>query len=168
MEKVVLINKYDEEIGIIEKLEAHKKGILHRAVSVFLFNSQKEMLLQQRSAIKYHSPLLWTNACCSHPKPKESYQNAAERRIFEELGIYTSLEVKFCFIYKINVGNNLVEHELDYVFIGVYNDFIPFNIKEVIKTRWISNENLYRQIKEKPQIFTEWFKIILTKYNKYF
>lgn len=167
-ERVVLVNYQDKELGTMEKLEAHRKGVLHRAISLFLFNSRGEMLLQQRSAIKYHSPLLWTNACCSHPRPNESYQSAIQRRLFEELGIHTQLHLKFHFIYKINVGNNLIEHELDHVFIGFYNGLIPFNSKEVAKIKWISNEELKKQIQTKSEVFTAWFKIILNEYSRYF
>lgn len=170
MDKVILINKDDKKIGLMNKIQAHKQGILHRAISIFLFNQKKEMLLQQRSANKYHSPLLWTNACCSHPQPKESYISAAKRRLFQELNINVKLNPKFKFIYKANVGNNYIEHELDYVFIGFYNNskIIHFNKNEIKSIKWISYKELKIKLQEKPEVFSKWFKIIINNYYQYF
>ncbi|QCX54031.1 isopentenyl-diphosphate Delta-isomerase [Elizabethkingia sp. JS20170427COW] len=164
-ENVVLVTPDDDELGLMGKLQAHQYGLLHRAFSVFLFNDEGKMLLQQRASCKYHSPNQWTNACCSHPREGETYQNAALRRLQEELGIHCDIEEKFHFIYKADVGNQLIEHELDHVFIGTYNGELNLNPEEVAAVRWISLEDLEKEVKEQPQHFTEWFKIILNEYN---
>lgn len=164
-EQVVLISENDEVLGLMEKMQAHENGILHRAFSVFLFNDKGEMLLQKRAAEKYHSPNQWTNACCSHPRSGETYLEAANRRLKEELGIETELTPKFHFIYKADVGGNLWEHELDHVFIGNYQQDFNLNKEEVAEVRYISMEDLDREIKENPENFTEWFKIILEEYK---
>lgn len=167
MELVVLVNEADQQIGLMEKLEAHQKGLLHRAFSVFLFNKKGEMLLQKRANTKYHSPNLWTNAVCSHPRNGESYKNGALRRLNEELGISTEIEEKFHFIYKADVGQNLWEHELDYVFVGIYDGIFNLNPNEVSETRYISLIDLQKEILSNPDNFTEWFKIILNKYLEF-
>lgn len=167
MELVVLVNEADQQIGLMEKLEAHQKGLLHRAFSVFLFNKKGEMLLQKRANTKYHSPNLWTNAVCSHPRNGESYKNGAMRRLNEELGISTEIEEKFHFIYKADVGKNLWEHELDYVFVGIYEGIFNLNPNEVSETRYISLVDLQKEILSNPDNFTEWFKIILNKYLEF-
>lgn len=164
-EQVVLISENDEVLGLMEKMQAHENGILHRAFSVFLFNDKGEMLLQKRAADKYHSPNQWTNACCSHPRSGETYLEAANRRLKEELGIETELTPKFHFIYKADVGGNLWEHELDHVFIGNFQEDFDLNKDEVAEVRYISMEDLDREIKENPENFTEWFKIILEEYK---
>lgn len=167
MELVVLVNEADQQIGLMEKLEAHQKGLLHRAFSVFLFNKKGEMLLQKRANTKYHSPNLWTNAVCSHPRNGESYKNGALRRLNEELGISTEIEEKFHFIYKADVGQNLWEHELDYVFVGIYDGIFNLNPNEVSETRYTSLVDLQKEILSNPDNFTEWFKIILNKYLEF-
>ena len=167
MELVVLVNEADQQIGLMEKLEAHQKGLLHRAFSVFLFNKKGEMILQKRANTKYHSPNLWTNAVCSHPRNGESYKNGALRRLNEELGISTEIEEKFHFIYKADVGQNLWEHELDYVFVGIYEGIFNLNPNEVSETRYISLVDLQKEILSNPDNFTEWFKIILNKYLEF-
>lgn len=164
-ENVVLVSENDEVLGLMEKMQAHQNGILHRAFSVFLFNANGEMLLQKRAAGKYHSPNQWTNACCSHPKPGETYLEAANRRISEELGIQTTLTKKFHFIYKADVGQNLWEHELDHVFTGNFEGEFHLNPKEVSEVRYISMDNLEKEMKNNPENFTEWFKIILEEYK---
>ncbi|MCB9202232.1 MAG: isopentenyl-diphosphate Delta-isomerase [Flavobacteriales bacterium] len=166
MEKVVLVDSNDNELGLMEKIEAHKTGSLHRAISVFLFNDKGEMLLQQRSKEKYHSPLCWTNACCTHPRQNESYEDTAHRRLREELGIQAELKYIFHFIYKEDVGGGLIEHELDYVFIGNYNDEVPFNPDEVNAVKWIKIQELNLDIQENPEKYTAWFKIIYNQYRK--
>lgn len=163
-EYVVLVNEKDEPLGTMEKQEAHIKGILHRAFSVFLFNEKGETLLQQRAANKYHSPLLWTNTCCSHPRENETYLEGAQRRIQEEMGISCSLEKKFHFIYKADVGQGLTEHELDHVFIGLFNDNPKININEVADYKWMTLEAIQQDIKNHPDMYTEWFKIIFEEY----
>lgn len=164
-EKVVLVNPNDDVMGVMEKMQAHQNGLLHRAFSVFLFNQEGKMLLQQRSATKYHSPDKWTNACCSHPRENETYLDGAKRRIREELGITCELEEKFHFIYKADVGQGLWEHELDHVFIGTYNGEYQLNPDEVSAIRFVTMEELDEEIANKPELFTEWFKIIWDEYR---
>lgn len=164
-EKVVLINEADEVLGLMDKMQAHENGLLHRAFSVFLFNKEGEMLLQQRAAGKYHSPLQWTNACCSHPRENETYVQAAKRRLLEELGIETDLEEKFKFLYKANVGENLWEHELDHVFCGIYEGGFNLNSDEVAAVRYVTMDELTGEMQAHPERFTEWFKIILEEYR---
>lgn len=164
-EKVVLVNEKDEILGLMEKLQAHENGILHRAFSVFLFNSKGEMLLQKRAAQKYHSPNQWTNACCSHPRINETYAEAAKRRLNEELGINCEISEKFHFIYKADVGQNLWEHELDHVFTGFYEGNFNLDLEEVSEVKYVSMEELDQEMKQNPEYFTEWFKIILEEYK---
>ncbi|MGE4513432.1 MAG: isopentenyl-diphosphate Delta-isomerase [Chryseobacterium sp.] len=167
-EFVVLVNPEDEVLGLMEKQQAHVNGLLHRAFSVFLFNSKGEMLLQKRASGKYHSPLKWTNAVCSHPRIGETYLEGAKRRLKEELGIETDLSEKFSFIYKADVGNSLWEHELDYVFTGTFEEEFHLNKDEVEEVRYITIEDLDREMSENPENFTEWFKIILEEYKHHF
>lgn len=164
-EYVVLVNPEDSVLGLMEKQEAHINGLLHRAFSVFIFNKKGEMLLQKRASSKYHSPNQWTNAVCSHPRENETYFEAANRRLEEELGIKTQLKEKFHFIYKADVGQNLWEHELDHVFVGNYDGEFHLNQEEVSEVRYISIEDLDTEIKNHPEQFTEWFKIILDEYK---
>ena len=159
-EKVVLVNPNDQVLGLMEKMQAHQEGVLHRAISVFLFDKQGRMLLQQRAACKYHSPLLWTNACCSHPRENESYADAAQRRLVEELGISPEIKSSFKFIYKADVGQGLWEHEMDQVFLGEFEGDFELNPDEVAKIRYISPQELAQEIELNPDHFTEWFKII--------
>lgn len=166
-ELVVLVNPDDQVLGLMEKQQAHINGLLHRAFSVFLFNDKGEMLLQKRASKKYHSPNQWTNAVCSHPRIGETYLEGAKRRLKEELGIETDLSEKFHFIYKADVGGNLWEHELDHVFTGIYNTDFALNEEEVEEVRYISMEDLDKEISEKPETFTEWFKIILEEYKEH-
>lgn len=165
-EKVVLVTPKDEILGTMDKLEAHQKGKLHRAFSVFLFDKKGNILLQKRASSKYHSPNQWTNACCSHPREGESYKDAALRRLGEELGISTDITEKFHFIYKADVGQGLWEHELDYVFVGNYEGEFSLNPDEVSEIRYIALADLEKEMKENPNHFTEWFKIILSEYKK--
>ena len=164
-EMVVLVSENDEVLGQMEKMAAHENGILHRAFSVFLFNDNGEMLLQKRAARKYHSPGQWTNAVCSHPRIQETFLEGAKRRMMEEMGIEAEIEEKFHFIYKAEVGNGLLEHELDRVFVGTYNGSFRLNPDEVEAVRYISMDDLEREMKEHPVHFTEWFKIILKEYQ---
>lgn len=169
-EFVVLVNPEDDVLGLMEKQQAHINGLLHRAFSVFLFNSKGEMLLQKRAAGKYHSPNQWTNAVCSHPKEGETYLEGAQRRLNEELGIKADLSEKFSFIYKADVGGGLWEHELDHVFVGNHEAESDFNLnkEEVEEVRYISMKDLDQEITENPGNFTEWFKIILEEYKHHF
>lgn len=162
-EEVILVNEADEPIGTMEKMEAHQKGLLHRAFSVFIFNDKGEMLLQQRALDKYHSGGLWTNACCSHPRPEEDTLKAAERRLLEEMGIQTELKFKNSFTYKSNFENGLTEHEYDHIFVGLYNKEPEINHAEVNSYCWKSVESIKNSIKQMPGIYTTWFKIALEK-----
>lgn len=162
---VVLVTPEDEVVGLMEKQHAHIYGLLHRAFSVFLFNSKGEMLLQKRAAHKYHSPNQWTNAVCSHPMKNETYQQGAERRLNEELGIHVPLQEKFNFIYRSPVGDGLWEHELDYVFTGIYEGEFTLNKEEVAEIKYISMRDLGLEMRQHPERFTEWFKIILEEYR---
>lgn len=164
-EQVVVVSENDEILGLMEKMEAHENGILHRAFSVFLFNDKGEMLLQKRASGKYHSPNQWTNAVCSHPKIDETYLEGAQRRLNEELGITADLTEKFSFIYKADVGQNLWEHELDHVFTGNYEGNFALNEEEVSEIRYISMQQLDEEMNANPEKFTEWFKIILKEYK---
>lgn len=163
-EQVVLVDENDAVLGLMNKQEAHEKGVLHRAFSVFLFNSEGEMLLQKRAKHKYHSPGCWTNAVCSHPRENETYLEAAQRRLNEELGIVTNLEEKFHFIYKAQVGQGLWEHELDFVFVGKYESEFHLNPEEVEEIKYINIQELKKDIATNPDLYTEWFKIILKEY----
>lgn len=163
MEFVVLVDENDVVQGTMEKMEAHEKGLLHRAFSVFIFNKKGEMLLQQRAFSKYHSGGLWTNACCSHPREGESYSDAAHRRLMEEMGFDCELDEAFHFIYKKELDKGLTEHELDHVFIGEYEGEIDFNKDEVNTYQYISKEALLEDLKVHPENYTEWFKICLNE-----
>ncbi|MDX9704287.1 MAG: isopentenyl-diphosphate Delta-isomerase [Weeksellaceae bacterium] len=163
-EFVVLIDENDKALGLMEKQEAHIAGLLHRAFSVFVFNSKNELLMQQRADEKYHSPSLWTNSCCSHPRENETYIEAAHRRLQEELGFDCELEEKFHFIYKAQLGEQLFEHELDRVFTGFYEGEIFFNKEEVQAIKWMAIDELIKDIQNHPEHYTAWFKIIFEKY----
>jgi len=163
-ENVILVDENDTQIGIMPKLEAHEKAVLHRAFSVFVFNSRRELLLQQRAASKYHSPMLWTNTCCSHQRIKESNLEAGKRRLFEEMGFKTELEEVFSFIYKAPFDNGLTEHELDHVMIGTYNQDPAINLEEVADYKWMPLEAVKLDIDQHPTVYTEWFKIIFKEY----
>lgn len=163
-EQVILVNEKDEPIGLMGKMEAHEKGLLHRAFSVFIFNSKQEVLLQQRAACKYHSPNLWTNTCCSHPRAGETNQQAGERRLQEEMGLQVPLQEVFSFIYKAPFDNGLTEHEYDHVLIG-YSDTQPqINPEEVASWKWLSLEAIKEDILQAPERYTAWFKIIFEEF----
>lgn len=162
-EEVVLVNEHDVQTGIMEKMEAHRKPLLHRAFSVFLFNSQQKMLLQQRALTKYHSGGLWTNACCSHPRPGEKTFDAAQRRIREELGIEAIIDFAFHFTYQAEFDNGLHEYEFDHVFTGIYDGELYPDPSEVGGYCYKSIEEIKQDLSLKPQLYTEWFKIALPK-----
>jgi isopentenyl-diphosphate delta-isomerase len=164
LEYVVLVDEHNNQTGIMEKQEAHQKALLHRAFSVFVFNNQNELLLQQRALTKYHSGGLWTNTCCSHPRPGEDTLAAAHRRLKEEMGFDCDLSEKFSFIYQTPFDNGLSEHELDFVFTGMFNNPPQPNADEVAAFRWISLPELEKEVAEYPEHFTIWFKIILKEY----
>jgi isopentenyl-diphosphate Delta-isomerase len=163
-EQVILVNENDEQIGLMPKLEAHEKAVLHRAFSVFILNSKNEIMLQQRAHHKYHSPLLWTNTCCSHQRAGESNIQAGTRRLQEEMGFATSIKELFYFIYKAPFDNGLTEHELDHVMIGYYNDEPKINIDEVESWKWMSIDAVKKDMEQKPEIYTVWFKIIFDEF----
>ena len=159
MEKVILVDKLDNSVGEMEKQEAHVKGILHRAFSIFIFNDKEEVLLHQRAHQKYHSGGLWTNTCCSHPRPGENIHDAANRRLMEEMGMACSLEEQFSFIYKAKLDNDLFEHELDHVFFGKSNKPPVLNKDEVADYKYMSIKDIQRDLTNNPETYTEWFKI---------
>ena len=159
---VILVDESDQELGFMEKMEAHRKGVLHRAFSVLLFNSKGEVLLQKRSAFKYHSARLWTNTCCSHPKPAENIDVAVRRRLQEEMGIDSKPEFAYKFIYKTALDNNLTEHELDYVFIGTFDGKPVINSHEVDDWKFVSLDAARQHINLHPELYTHWFKLIIT------
>jgi isopentenyl-diphosphate Delta-isomerase len=158
-EEVILVDESDQPLGTMEKMEAHRRAVLHRAFSVFIFNSSGEMLLQQRAPDKYHSAGLWTNACCSHPRPGEDTREAAVRRLREELGFTTNLEKLFDFTYKSEFDNGLTEYEFDHVFVGTYDEAIYANKTEVSDCRYYSTENIRELLQHEPDKFTSWFHL---------
>lgn len=162
-EFVILVDEHDNDIGVMEKLQAHQEGLLHRAFSVFIFNDKEELLLQQRAISKYHSGGLWTNTCCSHPRPNETIKDAANRRLFEEMGLSCELQIKTNFIYKTSFENGLTEHELDYVLIGTTNQRPTINKEEVENYKWVSISEIKQDIIDNSNRYTSWFKIALER-----
>ena len=166
-EQVILVNEKDEPIGLINKMEAHEKAILHRAFSVFILNDNNEVMLQQRAQHKYHSPLLWTNTCCSHQRAGETNIQAGKRRLYEEMGFEVDLKELFHFIYKAPFDNGLTEHELDHVMIG-YSNSEPFiNPEEVASWKWMKIEAIKDDMIQNPAEYTVWFKIIFDEFYHY-
>ena len=163
MEFVVLVDEQDNPIGKMEKQQAHIEGLLHRAFSIFIFNSEKKLLLQKRASSKYHCGGLWTNSCCSHPRENENIQDAANRRLAEEMGMQCSLKPIFTFMYRAEFDNGLIEHELDHVFFGESDQNPKINPEEVETYRYIAMEDLQQEVKEFPQNFTPWFIIALDR-----
>lgn len=163
-ENVILVNRNDEQIGLMPKLEAHEKAVLHRAFSVFVLNDKNEIMLQQRAQHKYHSPLLWTNTCCSHQREGETNIQAGSRRLYEEMGFETELKELFHFIYKAPFDNGLTEHELDHVMIGHYNNEPKINTDEVENWKWMCIEDVQKDMLMQPEIYTVWFKIIFDEF----
>jgi isopentenyl-diphosphate delta-isomerase len=163
LEQVILVDEQDGEIGAMEKLQAHREGKLHRAFSVFIFDTAGRLLLQRRAEGKYHSPGLWTNTCCSHPRPGETNAAAASRRLQEEMGIRCELKEIFSFIYKAEVENGLTEHEYDHVFFGTCNDIPEINTEEVSEWKYESLSAIANDIKAHPKHYTVWFKLVFDK-----
>lgn len=159
---IILVNKKDNEVGFGEKINIHKKGLLHRAFSIFVFNSKKELLLQQRALNKYHSGGLWTNTCCSHPKPGEEVLDAAHRRLQEEMGFDCKLEEKFSFVYRTKFLD-LSEYEYDHVIFGIYDSNPTVNCKEVASFKWMDIEDIKNDLKKNAQKYSYWFKIAFPK-----
>ena len=166
-EKVILVDENDTQVGLMPKLEAHQKGILHRAFSVFIFNSNYQLLLQKRAISKYHSGGLWTNTCCSHPREGEETINAANRRLIEEMGIKTNLRKVFDFIYKAELDNELTENEFDHVYYGVYNEDPILNLDEADDFKWVDMQTLNDDIIKNGDNYTIWFKIAFDYFYKY-
>jgi isopentenyl-diphosphate delta-isomerase len=166
-ELVILVNENDEQIGLMPKIEAHEKAVLHRAFSVFVFNDKNQLMLQQRAANKYHSPLLWTNTCCSHQRDGELNIEAGVRRLNEEMGFVCDLEEKTSFIYKAPFDNGLTEHELDHIMVGYYNNDPKINREEVESFKYMTVEEVKDDMVLKPEIYTEWFKIIFEKFYNF-
>jgi isopentenyl-diphosphate delta-isomerase len=164
MPEVILVNEHDEELGSMEKLEAHIQGKLHRAFSVLVFNARQELLLQRRAFGKYHSEGLWTNTCCSHPQPGETLLHAAHRRLNEEMGLHTELQAKFYFIYRAELDNNLIEHELDHVLIGFSQEEPNINEDEVLEYKWMALSEIEKDIAANPSNYTAWFKTIINEH----
>ena len=166
-EEVILVNEQDEKIGLMPKMEAHEKALLHRAFSVFVFNKDNQLMLQQRALDKYHSPGLWTNTCCSHQRDGESNIDAGTRRLQEEMGFVTELEETTSFKYKAPFDNGLTEHEYDHVLVGNYNEDPQLNPDEVADWKWMDLEEVKVDIALHPNNYTEWFKIIFDKFYDY-
>lgn len=163
-EKVILVNERDEPIGLMPKMEAHEKALLHRAFSVFIFNDKNELMIQQRALGKYHSPGLWANTCCSHQREGETNVAAGMRRLQEEMGFTTSLEDSISFIYKAPFDNGLTEHEYDHILLGRYNQEPQPNPEEVHDWKWMDLEDIKAEMETQPEKYTAWFKIIFDKY----
>ncbi|HLW33574.1 MAG TPA: isopentenyl-diphosphate Delta-isomerase [Aequorivita sp.] len=166
-EQVVLVNEKDEKVGLMPKQEAHEKGVLHRAFSVFIFNDQNELMLQQRAFHKYHTPGLWANTCCSHQRDGESSIEAGKRRLYEEMGFSADLKETTTFIYKAAFDNGLTEHELDHILVGKYSDEPNINPEEVAAWKWMELEEVKNDIQNNPDLYTPWFKIIFDKFYKH-
>jgi isopentenyl-diphosphate delta-isomerase len=164
---LILVDENDVPLGKMEKIEVHQKALLHRAFSVFIFNRKGEMLLQRRADVKYHSPKLWTNACCSHPEPGQTTLGAASKRLMEEMGFTTALEKAFDFIYKASFDNGLTEYEFDHVYIGTYDDSIIPNEDEVSAYCYRTIKEIEDSLESHPQDYTEWFKIAFPKLKTY-
>lgn len=163
-EQVILVNEKDEPIGLMPKMQAHEEAVLHRAFSVFVINDKNEIMLQQRAAHKYHSPLLWTNTCCSHQRSGETNIQAGKRRLQEEMGFSVELKELFSFIYKAPFDNGLTEHELDHVMVGYSNQNPEINKDEVEAWKWMGISEIKEDMKRRPEIYTEWFKIIFDEF----
>lgn len=160
-EEVILVDEQDREIGTMEKMAAHQAGRLHRAFSILIFNSKGELLLQQRALSKYHSGGLWTNTCCSHPRPGESLTQAAQRKLYQEMGFTCDLAFSHKFLYQVELDNNLIEHEWDHVLIGQYDGELRLNEDEAMAWKYMALEEVKRDAKARPQQYTLWFKLIL-------
>ena len=165
-EIIICVDKNDNEVGHIEKMDAHIKGLLHRALSIFIFNEKNELLLQKRYSGKYHSPGLWTNTCCTHPNKDERTDDAAIRRLQEEMGFSCDLKEVISFMYYIKFDNDLIEHEFDHVYFGRYSNEISINPLEVEDYKWISLDNIKVDLKTNPDNYTFWFKYIIENHIK--
>ncbi|MEJ2881214.1 isopentenyl-diphosphate Delta-isomerase [Pedobacter sp. GR22-6] len=171
-ENVILVDTQDKEIGTMPKLEAHLEGLLHRAFSIFIFNSQGELLLQQRALDKYHSGGKWTNTCCSHPRPGEDTLTAANRRLREEMGMNAELSHAFSFTYQADLLDGLTENEFDHVYFGISDDAPVMNPEEVADYKYLDMSALSNDIENCPDDYTAWLKIcfnrVMDKYPQLF
>lgn len=163
-ESVILVNEQDQPTGTMEKMEAHRRGLLHRAFSVFVFNDRDELLLQRRALSKYHSAGLWTNTCCSHPRPGEDTEAAAHRRLQEEMGFDCALRPKATFVYKTPFDNGLTEHEFDHVFTGTFNHDPVINREEAEGFAWRTIDDIRHDMNARPEAYTSWFRIALQNF----
>ena len=163
-EKVILVDKEDNQIGLMPKMEAHLKGKLHRAFSIIIFNSDRKILLQKRASTKYHTPNLWSNTCCSHQREGEDNTNAGKRRLNEEMGFVTNLYNFSSFIYRVEFSNGLIEHENDHIMLGVFDGTPKPNPNEVDEWKWIDIDILVEDMQINPDHYTAWFMIIMNNY----
>lgn len=166
-EEVILVDAHDQELGLMEKMEAHRQGLLHRAFSVFVLNKKGELMVQQRAAEKYHSGGLWTNTCCSHPRAGETAEVAAHRRLQEEMGFDCPLQKVLEFTYRAELDKGMIEHEYDHLFIGSYNEEPSLNPEEAMAWKWMRIEDLSADIQDHPERYTAWFKIIWKQFEAY-
>jgi isopentenyl-diphosphate delta-isomerase len=166
-EQVILVDDRDRPVGVAEKMQAHREGSLHRAFSIFVTNAKGELLLQRRARSKYHSGGLWTNTCCSHPRPQETTETAASRRLQEEMGFSCDLREIFSFTYRAELDNDLIEHEFDRVFVGEFNGEPILNPQEAEEWCWISIDRLSQDIQEHPERYTFWLKVCFEKFVSY-
>ena len=162
-EQIILVDENDDQIGEAEKLRAHKAGLLHRAFSVFIFNAKGELILQKRATSKYHSGGLWSNSCCGHPRPGEITKSAAERRLGEEMGFFTKLKEVLVFSYSVELGNGLVENEIDHVFFGDYDGRVSPDTNEAEDWKWINIRDLENDLQNYPDSYTYWLKSVFPK-----
>jgi len=162
-EMLILVDENDREVGVEEKLAVHRRGVLHRAFSIYLFNSKGELLLTRRAAGKYHSGGLWTNTCCSHPRPGETTESAARRRLREEAGIDCALRHGFHFVYRAELDGGMIEHELDHVFVGCYDGVPTLDPTESDAYRWIDPHALLDDVKLNPVRYSTWMILSLAK-----
>lgn len=165
-EKVILVDKDDNPIGLMEKMEAHRKALLHRAFSVFVINREGKLMIQQRARHKYHSGGLWTNTCCSHPRQGEGVEQAVHRRLEEEMGFDCPVEKLFHFTYKAELDQGLTEHEFDHLFLGHYDGEPNINPDEVMDWKWVDMDEMEEDMKTHPEDYTEWFKIIFARFRQ--
>jgi isopentenyl-diphosphate delta-isomerase len=166
-ERVILVDSSNQELGTMEKMEAHKKGLLHRAFSIFIFNSHGDMLLQQRAREKYHCGGLWTNAVCSHPRPGERIEDALARKMDQEMGFFAEVSKVFEFKYRADLSNGLVEHEYDEVFFGVYDGPFAPNPEEVQAYEFVSLAQIRASLNANPELFTPWFRLLFGRISLY-
>jgi len=168
MERVILVDANNEQVGTMEKMEAHQKGLLHRAFSIFIFNSDGKMLLHERAHDKYHCGGMWTNAVCSHPRPGESQSHALRRKMKQEMGFFTQVEKAFDYTYRAELENGLVEYEYDEVFIGTYDGELSPNPDEVNDYRFVSIAEINEEIRLNEELFTPWFKLLIEPISQYY